>query len=169
MTKEDKILNLGCGNSRLSEELSEEGYEDITNIDFSPKVIAIMEEKCKPKFPKMSFLVMDALDMKDFQTGTFNTVIDKGTLDSILCGDNFVPNVQKMISEVFRILAPGGHYIYITYGDPEHRKKYLETQQWGNLSVDKIPKPSTAVSSNINADENDLKNFHYIYTMTKPK
>jgi ubiquinone/menaquinone biosynthesis C-methylase UbiE len=169
MTKEDKILNLGCGNSRLSEELSEEGYEDITNIDFSPKVIAIMEEKCKPKFPKMSFLVMDALDMKDFQTGTFNTVIDKGTLDSILCGDNFVPNVQKMISEVFRILAPGGHYICITYGDPEHRKKYLETQQWGNLSVDKIPKPSTAVSSNINADENDLKNFHYIYTMTKPK
>ena len=169
MTKEDKILNLGCGNSRLSEELSEEGYEDITNIDFSPKVIAIMEEKCKPKFPKMSFLVMDALDMKDFQTGTFNTVIDKGTLDSILCGDNFVPNVQKMISEVFRILVPGGHYICITYGDPEHRKKYLETQQWGNLSVDKIPKPSTAVSSNINADENDLKNFHYIYTMTKPK
>ena len=169
MTKEDKILNLGCGNSRLSEELSEEGYEDITNIDFSPKVIAIMEEKSKSKFPKMSFLVMDALDMKDFQTGTFNTVIDKGTLDSILCGDNFVPNVQKMISEVFRILAPGGHYICITYGDPEHRKKYLETQQWGNLSVDKIPKPSTAVSSNINADENDLKNFHYIYTMTKPK
>ena len=169
MTKEDKILNLGCGNSRLSEELSEEGYEDITNIDFSPKVIAIMEEKCKPKFPKMSFLVMDALDMKDFQTGTFNTVIDKGTLDSVLCGNNSVQNAQKMISEVFRILAPGGHYICITYGDPEHRKKYLETQQWGNLSVDKIPKPSTAVSSNINADENDLKNFHYIYTMTKPK
>ena len=136
---------MGCGNSRLSEELSEEGYEDITNIDFSPKVIAIMEEKCKPKFPKMSFLVMDALDMKDFQTGTFNTVIDKGTLDSVLCGDNSVPNAQKMISEVFRILAPGGHYICITYGDPEHRKKYLETQQWGNLSVDKIPKPSTAV------------------------
>ena len=169
MTKNDKILNLGCGNSRLSEELSEEGYEDITNIDFSTKVINIMEEKCKPKFPKMSFKVMDALDMKEIQTGSFNTVIDKGTLDSILCGDNSVPNAQKMISEVFRILAPGGHYICITDGDPEHRKKYLETQQWGNLSVDKVAKPSAAISSNINADENDLKNFHYIYTMTKAK
>ena len=167
MTKNDKILNLGCGNSRLSEELSEEGYEDITNIDFSTKVITIMEEKCKAKYPKMSFKVMDVLDMKEIQTGTFNTVIDKGTLDSVLCGDNSVSNAQKMIAEVFRLLAPGGHYICITFGDPEHRKKYLETQTWGNLSVDKIPKPAT--SSNINVDENDQKNFHYIYTMTKPK
>ena len=166
MTKSDKILNLGCGNSRLSEELSEEGYEDITNLDFSPKVISIMEEKCKAKFPKMTFKVMDALDMKEIQTGYYNTVIDKGTLDSVLCGDNSVANAQKMISEVFRVLAPGGHYICITYGDPEHRKKYFETQNWGNLSSDKIPKPST--SSNANVDEND-KNFHYIYTMTKAK
>ena len=169
MTKNDKILNVGCGNSRLGEELSEEGYEDITNIDFSNKVISIMEEKCKGKFPKMSFKVMDVLDMKEIQTGSFNTVIDKGTLDSVLCGDNSVPNAQKMISEVHRVLAPGGHYICITYGHPEHRKKFLETQQWGNLSVDKVPKPSTAVSSTMNADENDLKNFHYIYTMTKAK
>jgi ubiquinone/menaquinone biosynthesis C-methylase UbiE len=169
MTKNDKILNLGCGNSRLSEELSEEGYEDITNIDFSTKVINIMEEKCKPKFPKMSFKVMDALNMKEIQTGSFNTVIDKGTLDSVLCGDNSVPNAQKMIEEVYRILAPGGHYICISYGDPEHRKKHLETQQWGNLAVDKVPKPTTGASSANNADENDLKNFHYIYTMTKAK
>ena len=167
MTKNDKILNLGCGNSRLGEDLSEEGYEDITNIDFSAKVISIMEEKCKAKFPKMSFKVMDALNMKEFQTGSFNTIIDKGTLDSILCADNSVPNAQKMLAEVFRVLAPGGHYICITYGDPEHRKKFLETQQWANLSVDKIPKPSTTTSSN--AEENDQKNFHYIYTMTKQK
>ena len=167
MTKNDKILNLGCGNSRLSEELSEEGYEDITNIDFSTKVITIMEEKCKAKFPKMSFKVMDVLDMKEFQTGSFNTVIDKGTLDSVLCGDNSVASAQKMIAEVFRVLAPGGHYICITHGDPEHRKKYLETQQWGNLSTDKILKPAT--SSNANVDENDQKNYHFIYTMTKPK
>ena len=124
MTKNDKILNLGCGNSRLGEDLSEEGYEDITNIDFSAKVISIMEEKCKAKFPKMSFKVMDALNMKEFQTGSFNTIIDKGTLDSILCADNSVPNAQKMLAEVFRVLAPGGHYICITYGDPEHRKKF---------------------------------------------
>ena len=169
MTKSDKILNIGCGNSKLSEDLSEEGYEDITNIDFSTKVITIMEQTYKEKFPKMQFKVADVLDMKDFQSGSFNTILDKGTLDCILCGDNSVPNAAKMISEMFRLLAPGGHYMVITYGDPDVRKKYLETQQWASLSVDKLAKPSAAVSSTINADENDVKNFHYVYTMAKPK
>ena len=169
MTKSDKILNIGCGNSKLSEDLSEEGYEDITNIDFSTKVITIMEQTYKEKFPKMQFKVVDVLDMKDVQNGSFNTILDKGTLDCILCGDNSVPNAAKMMAEVFRVLAPGGHYMVITYGDPEYRKKYLETQPWASLTVDKLAKPSAAVSSTINADENDLKNFHYIYTMAKPK
>ena len=128
-----------------------------------------MEEKCKPKFPKMSFKVMNALNMKEIQTGSFNTVIDKGKLDSVLYGDNSVANAPKIFSEVFRVLAPGGHYICITYGDLEQRKKHFETHQWGNISVDKIPKPTAGASSANNGDENDLKNFHYIYTMTKQK
>ena len=64
MTKNDKILNIGCGNSKLSEDLSEEGYENITNIDFSNKVISIMEQTYKEKFPKMKFQVMDVLHIK---------------------------------------------------------------------------------------------------------
>ena len=169
MSKNDKILHIGCGNSKLSADLSEEGYEDITNIDFSNKVITIMEQTYKEKFPKMKFQVMDVLDMKEIPNGTYNTVLDKGTLDCILSGDNSVPNAAKMMSEVFRVLAPGGHYMVITYGDPDVRKKYLETQPWSSISVDKLAKPSAEVSSTINADENDLKNFHYIYTMAKPK
>lgn len=169
MTKNDKILNVGCGNSRLSEELSEEGYEDITNMDYSNKVIKLMEDRLKPKFPKMDFKIMDVLDMKEFSDGLFDTVLDKGTLDCILCGDNSVPNAAKMMAEIFRVLKPGGHYMVISYGDPEYRKKYLETQQWENIAVDKLAKPSAAVSATINADEKDLKNFHYVYTMTKPK
>jgi len=168
MAKEDKILNLGCGNSRLCEDLSEEGFEDITNLDFSPKAINIMEERYKNKYPKMSFQVMDVLDMKEIQTGSFNTIIDKGTLDSVLCSDNSVPNAQKMIAEIFRILVPGGHYICVTYGDSDHRKKHFETQKWGNIACEKVIKPATSSNAN-NADENDPKNFHYIYIMTKPK
>jgi len=169
MLKTDKILNIGCGNSKLSADLSEEGYEDITNIDFSTKVITIMEQLYKEKFPKMKFQVCDVLDMKDFQNGSFNTILDKGTLDCILCGDNSVPNASKMMAEIYRVLAPGGHYMVITYGDPDYRKKYLETQPWTSISVDKLAKPSAAVSSTINADENDPKNFHYVYTMAKGK
>jgi hypothetical protein len=38
-------------------------------------------------------------------------------------------------------------------------------QDW-SITVDKVGKPSSMISSSI-TDEKDPKNFHYIYTMTK--
>ena len=34
-----QILNIGCGNSRLAEEMYEDGYQHLTNIDISFTVI----------------------------------------------------------------------------------------------------------------------------------
>lgn len=167
MKKEDNILNVGCGNSRLSEEMYEDGYETITNIDYSTKVISQMEERLKTKCPKMIFKVMDVLEMKEFQDGQFKTILDKGTLDSVLCGDNSVPNVDKMMDQIYRILAPGGYYMCISYGDPSHREKYFNPKRWESFKIDKITKPSANVGQNFNIDENEPKNFHYIYTMKK--
>ena len=126
-----------------------------------------MEEKYRETFPKMVFRKMDAMDMKDFQDEMFNVVIDKGTLDSVMCSDNFVINGRKMISEVHRVLAPGGKYICITYADPEHRKKHFETQTWEKILTEKINKPATSAkeSKTDNAD----RNFHYVYILTKKK
>ena len=162
--KENKILNVGCGNSRMSEEMYEDGYENITNIDFSNKAISQMEDRCRSKYPKLIFKMMDVTDMKDFETGTFNTVIDKGTLDSIMCSDTPIPSSEKMISEIYRVLAPGGVFICVSYGDSEHRKKHLQKQPWAKYSCEKIIKPAT---SNNPPDEGDPKNYHFIYIMTK--
>ena len=168
VTKEDKILNLGCGTSRLGEDLSEEGYEDITNIDFSQTVITLMEEKYRETFPRMVFRKMDALNMNDFQDGMFNIVIDKGTLDAVMCSDNYVINARKMISEVYRVLIPGGKYICVTYGDPEHRKKHFETQKWEKILTEKVNKPATSVKESKQQSTDD-KNIHYVYILTKKK
>ena len=59
-----------------------------------------MEEKYRETHPKMVFRKMDALEMNVFQDGMFNVVIDKGTLDTIMCSDNFMVNGRQMISEV---------------------------------------------------------------------
>lgn len=37
--KDDNILMVGCGNSRLSEDMFDNGYTTITNIDISRVVI----------------------------------------------------------------------------------------------------------------------------------
>ena len=85
-----------------------------------------MEEKYRESYPKMVFRKMDALDMKDFQDEMFNVVIDKGTLDTVMCTDNFMIDGRQMISEVHRVLKPGGKYICITYGDLSIEKNILK-------------------------------------------
>lgn len=54
ISKQDKILNIGAGNSRLSEEMYDEGYQNITNIDISLSVVKYMEDKLKTKCPNMT-------------------------------------------------------------------------------------------------------------------
>lgn len=43
----DRILNVGAGNSRMSEEMYDDGYKTIVNIDFSPVCVSQMKEKYK--------------------------------------------------------------------------------------------------------------------------
>lgn len=44
-----EILIIGCGNSRLGECLYNEGYRNITSIDFSKVIIEEMNQKYKEK------------------------------------------------------------------------------------------------------------------------
>ena len=102
----------------LSEEMYEEGYEHITNIDISFTVIKQMTELYKEKCPSMVFKQMDVRSLQ-FEDGTFDCVVDKGTFDSILCGDGSAPNSEQMLNEIYRVLSPTGVYICISYGIPE--------------------------------------------------
>lgn len=61
-----------------------------------------------------------------YDDNTFDTVIDKATLDAIICGDEGVCNPEKVINEIYRVLKPNGVYICITYGVPEARLEYFQ-------------------------------------------
>ncbi|CAJ1432247.1 unnamed protein product [Effrenium voratum] len=60
------ILNVGCGNSLLSEEMYDNGYHNIVNIDCSSVVIALMKERNASR-PSMAWQEMDALDAQNFE------------------------------------------------------------------------------------------------------
>ena len=119
----------------LSEDMYEDGFENIINIDISNTVAKYMDDKLKTRCPNMGYRVMDVMDMSEFKSGEFNSVIDKGTLDSILCGDNSVANAEKMITEVFRVLQSGGVYLCITYGAEDHRKNFLVKTLIYNINI----------------------------------
>ena len=57
---------------------------------------------------------------------SFDVVIDKGTLDAIICGDEATCDPDKVLLEVNRVLKKDGVYICITFGMPENRMDYFQ-------------------------------------------
>ena len=68
----------------------------------------------------MKWEVMDALKM-EYSSGCFDVVIDKSTIDAILCGEFSFYNTAKMLNEVQRILKEEGVYFVVSYGKPNTR------------------------------------------------
>ncbi|KAF6292782.1 eEF1A lysine and N-terminal methyltransferase [Rhinolophus ferrumequinum] len=101
----EKVLVIGCGNSELSEQLYDVGYQDIVNIDISEVVIKQMKERNASRRPQMSFLKMDMTQM-EFPDASFQVVLDKGTLDAVLTDEEekTLQQVDRMLAEVGRVL-----------------------------------------------------------------
>lgn len=122
-----RILHVGCGNSILPARLYDEGFKDITNIDFSSQVIELMKRKNKSK-KELDWICMDI--EKDFgnyvdkreNLGKFDAIIDKGFLDAYLSdntSESSLPSRTKasdFLTSSMKLLVPNGRYILITLG-----------------------------------------------------
>ncbi|XP_034989484.2 EEF1A lysine methyltransferase 4 isoform X2 [Zootoca vivipara] len=89
----DRILVLGCGNSALSYNLFQLGYTDITSIDYSPICIASVRDRYA-HCPGLHWAVMDAQALT-FVDGSFDVVLEKGTLDSMMVEETDPWNVSS--------------------------------------------------------------------------
>ena len=67
----------------MSEEMADEGFNDITNIDISPLCTKAMQEKYKDRSDILKYSQMDVRAM-EFNEGAFDSIVDKATLDSVL-------------------------------------------------------------------------------------
>lgn len=132
-----RLLIVGCGNSELSEHLWRDGFTSQLSVDYSEVVIAKMRElyAATPALAS-TFLVGDCRDLKSLaadgmrEGGCFEVIIDKGTLDAIMCGADSNKNAAAMIAEMHRLLRPGGVLLVITYGQPTARLPHLERKQY---------------------------------------
>lgn len=131
--KNARILMLGCGNSKLSEEMYDDGYKHIVNTDYSGVVIEKMKHRNAHIRPEMEWHEMDIRQLA-FDSDTFDVAIDKGTMDAMMTakGDVWDPpkdviqNCDREVDEVIRVLRkPGGTFLYLTFGQPHFRRRYL--------------------------------------------
>ncbi|XP_052014685.1 endothelin-converting enzyme 2 isoform X1 [Apodemus sylvaticus] len=127
---EDRILVLGCGNSALSYELFLGGFPNVTSVDYSPVVVAAMRARYA-HVPSLRWEIMDVRSL-DFPSGSFDVVLEKGTLDALLAGEpdpwNVSPEgvhtVDQVLSEVSRVLVPGGRFVSMTSAGPHFRIRH---------------------------------------------
>eukprot|EP01036_Dinobryon_divergens_P027449 gene27449-36225_t len=163
--REDVILMAGSGNSRLTEDMFEDGYTTITNVDASRVVIDQMIDRYKDK-PTLQWQQMNVTSL-EFPDETFDVVIAKATLDAVLCGEGSTANVAKFCSEVSRVLKPTGLFFIVSYGVPDNRLNYLEKEDiysW-TVTVHTVPKPTVSAAAVPSAE--DANGVHYIYICSK--
>ena len=132
-----QILNLGCGNSTLSELLWNDGYHYITNIDYSEEVIRRMTDRVGPR-DGMSWLTMDMRKMDSLKDSSFDLIIDKGSLDAVWTdgGSVWTPSTEVLqdvnltVNEIIRLLKTGAKFISISFGQPHFRLPHLRRDEW---------------------------------------
>ncbi|KAL5368157.1 2 SAM dependent methyltransferase [Cryptosporidium parvum] len=149
-----RILHVGCGNSTLPAKLYDEGFTDITNIDFSSQIIELMREKNKSR-EGLKWVCMDIeKDFGDYvekaeNLGKFDTIIDKGFLDAYLSdstSENGLSSRKKstdFLNSSINLLAPNGRYILITLGQ-EYVAKAL-TMGLYNKGLEVIVEPLVGI------------------------
>lgn len=124
---------------------------EIVNIDFSSVAIKQLLKRCNDKYEsegeqsKMEFVCADITDGLPFGDSSFDLIICKGTLDSILCSSGSVNHVKRLVAECDRVLAPShGCLFLVTYGAPDNRLVFLEHRNdpsfyWEGICIETVP------------------------------
>ena len=101
----------------MGENIYNEGYRNITNIDFSKVLIEEMNQKYFEKeemecififlYSFRQFFLFDKVTLMDaceleYPENCFDLIVDKGTFDCVLCGDNYFERINSMINVYFK-------------------------------------------------------------------
>mmetsp|Transcript_35057 Transcript_35057/g.56623 ORF Transcript_35057/g.56623 Transcript_35057/m.56623 type:complete len:240 (-) Transcript_35057:111-830(-) len=152
--KNGRILDVGCGNSSLCFQLRKAGYTRVVGVDFSSVVVEQMRNHHIKSLQKhqdgtLHFFAMDATRLS-FSDSSFDAVVDKGLLDSVLAASDRValskrlqPNKQpdslrlqqseeskvtagNALTQFSRVLKKGGIYLAVSFEDPAERLPLLK-------------------------------------------
>ncbi|MGL4946958.1 MAG: class I SAM-dependent methyltransferase [Cetobacterium sp.] len=109
---EGKILEVGVGSGAVLSYYKKDA--DITGIDFSLGMLELAREKAKKlELNDLKLLEMDIENMS-FEDESFDSVFST----CVFCT---VPNPEKGISEVYRVLKKGGKAVFIEHMKSEYK------------------------------------------------
>ncbi len=116
-----QILEIGVGSGRLTNHISKKIGDDakLTAIDINPNMLEIAKNKVTSA--NVEFHVADAQYLP-FPDNNF---------DCVVCqfGFMFLPDKQKGFNEAWRVLKPGGQFIFVTWDKAENNRTLQISQQ----------------------------------------
>lgn len=106
------ILDSGCGTGENALFFANRGHK-VTGIDFLAEPIKIAKQKALERGSKATFLVMDALALKELPE-VFDTVIDSGLFHVFSDEDR-----RRYVDGMATVLKPGGKLFLLCFSDEE--------------------------------------------------
>jgi SAM-dependent methyltransferase len=117
---QDRILEIGCGIGTVVHELSKKGH-DVIGTDISGEAI----EYGRKKYSDIS-LEVQAAEILPYEDESFEVVLSFDLFEHIAA-------IDKHISEVRRVLLPGGYYLFQTpnrYSNIIYETLWTKSLQW---------------------------------------
>ena len=127
-----KYLDVGCGNGTAALYLAQTYRLAVTGIDVDPDQIRLAEKESSG-LDNVHFLTMDGTHLP-FETGEFDIVFTNKVT-------HHIPTWREALSEMIRVVKPGGTFIYSDLVLPSPLAKVGETLvgKWvGFPNVDEI-------------------------------
>ncbi|MCP4540803.1 MAG: methyltransferase domain-containing protein [Chloroflexi bacterium] len=139
-----RLLDAGGGTGRKAIPLAQDGFTDITLLDYAPEWLRLADEKAQEANvrDKLKLINGDVCDMCDFPDDSFDHVFALGGVVSY-CG-----NPAAAIREMTRVLAPGGglladgihsRFATMRYAARVGNLKALEELTWPSGAPARIP------------------------------
>eukprot|EP00667_Euglena_gracilis_P023017 EG_transcript_25817 len=126
LPKDKPILHVGCGSSALPRLMATDGWARVVSVDNCPTVILTMQEDPENRRPGLEWRVMDVLHL-EAPDKCFGAVLDKGTVDSLMCSSADLGEAEKqlyaMVREVHRVLCDGGVWLSFSHGNAVQRER----------------------------------------------
>jgi ubiquinone/menaquinone biosynthesis C-methylase UbiE len=125
------VLEIGCGIGLVSSYLANEYGIDVYGTDFDPEEIQLAKQLNNER-DNLHFKVEDAADLS-FADNSFDLAISQNVF-------HHIPNWQKAVSEIQRVLRPCGYLIWLDLVFPALLKKMFKslTKNYGLYTLNDI-------------------------------
>lgn len=124
------ILDFGCGAGNHMRFLVENGYQAF-GVDVAPSALRLSGEavaEIASDYPRERFAQMDG-NRIPYEDASFDAVLDRSSL-----GQNTAADLGELVTEIHRVLKPGGVYFGINFSDTHPDLRYGKSMGNGDFA-----------------------------------